>query len=138
MTSRKVEQMTTQDIVRNSDEMKNNAHLDWKETYAALYESLKSDKYRIMRENNTLFWYRIDEPSVAQLFIFNADKPVMFLHNLRGFFQAIQSAGFHTVYGITENPKVLEFLKRTGFPTDVERLPALPDGTPQYKGVVHV
>jgi len=130
--------MTTQDIVRNSDEIKNNPNMDWKETYATLYESLKGDKYRIMRENNTLFWYRIDAPYTAQIFIFNADKPIQFLYNLRGFGKAMQSAGFHTVYGITENPKVIEFLKRAGFPTTVERLPALPDGTPQFKGVWHV
>lgn len=138
MKKREVPQMSTQEIVRNSDEVKNQPSKTWERLYAAMHKSVSTGKYRIMRENNTLFWYRIDEPGVAQLTIVNADKPMQFLHNMRGFFKAIQLAQFHTIYGITENPKIIDFLKHSGFPTDVERLPDLPNGTPQYKGVVHV
>jgi hypothetical protein len=137
MTQREIRQMTTQEIVRNSDEFKNMGK-EWERVYAKIHQSLKTNRYRIMRHNNTLFWYRIDEPGVAQLFTINADKPLMFLRNFKEFCKAMEAARFREVYGITENPQMLEMLKRSGYPTTVERLPDLPDGTPQYKGTVNV
>ena len=137
MSKRQIHQMTTQEIVRNSDEFKNKGK-QWEQIYVTLYNSLASDKYRIMRQNNTLFWYRLDAPKTAQLFIINADKPLQFLRNFKDFCKAMEVAGFRQVYGVTENPKMLEMLKHSGYPTTVEQLPNLPDGTPQYKGTVNV
>ena len=137
MSKRQIPQMTTQEIVRNSDEFKNSGK-EWEKIYVTLYNSLASNKYRIMRQNNTLFWYRLDAPKTAQLFIINADKPLQFLRNFKDYCKAMEAAGFQQVYGITENPKMLEMLKHSGYPTTVEQLPDLPDGTPQYKGTVNV
>jgi len=137
MAKREIHQMTTQEIVRNSDELKHKGK-EWEKLYVTLYHSLSTNKYRILRKNNTLFWYRLDEPKVAQLFIINADKPLQFLHNFKDYCKAMEVAGFKKVYGITGNKKLLDMLTHSGYPTTVEQLPNLPDGSPQYKGTVNV
>ena len=136
MSKRQIPQMTTQEIVRNSDEFKNKGK-EWEKFYVFLYNSIASNKYRMMRQNNTLFLYRIDEPHTAQIFSINADKPLQYLRNFKDFAKAMEAAGFRQVYGVTENPKLFEMFKHLGYPMFTEQLPNLPDGTPQYKGTIY-
>ena len=52
-------QMTPQDIVKNSTEIKESG-IDWKQAYAVLHQTIASNQYRVLRNGNTLFWIRID------------------------------------------------------------------------------
>jgi hypothetical protein len=132
-----INQMTTQQIVRNCDELRN-SKADWRNVYVALHYSIKSNKYRIMRCNNTLFWYRIDSPTAAQLFIFNADSGRKLIRNLHEFIKAMIKVGFKTIYGVTGEPQMIQTLRNSGYPTDVEHMDQDENGQEQYKVTINV
>ena len=129
--------MTTQDIVKNCDELKDSGQ-DWKQVYAALHSMLESNQYRIMRAGNTLFLIKLLEQGTAQMFVFNADGQKNFLRNTKEFFKAMKAAKFHTVFGITENPQIIKMLQHTGYEVDVEDAGKNSKGRPLYKGTLHV
>lgn len=131
------DQMTTQDIVKNSTEIKESG-MDWKQAYAFLHQSIESGKYRIIRNGNTLFWYRMDEPQVAQMYVFNADTYKNLLRNMQEFAKAMHKAGFKKVYGETHDMNVLNLIKRIGFPVDIEELGQDEQGRQIYRGTVNV
>jgi hypothetical protein len=129
--------MTTQEIVRNCDEVRN-AKANWEEIYIALHRSLKTNKYRIMRSNNTLFWYRIDSPTVAQMYIFNADSGRKLIRNLHEFLKAMSKVGFETIYGVTTEPQIIQTLRNAGYPTEVEHFGKDENGREEYKVTINV
>jgi hypothetical protein len=129
--------MTPQEIVKNSNYIKE-AKFDWKEAYAALHASIESNKYRIMRKGNTLFWYRIDRPQVAQVFIFNADTYKNLFINLEEFAQAMHKSGYKNVYAETNDFNLINLIRRIGFPVDVEELGKDQSGKQLYRGTVNV
>lgn len=129
--------MTTQEIIRDCDEFRN-TNIDWKNAYASLHDSLESGKYRIMRSNNTLFWYKILDKGSAQMFIFNADTQKNFLRNIKDFVKAMQKAGFHTIIGITTNPQIFNMFSRLGIQIDIEDAGVDDKNRPLLKGVAHV
>lgn len=131
------ERMTTQDIVKNSTEIKD-AGADWKQVYAALHKSIATDKYRVLRNGNTLFWIRIDSPGVAQMYVFNADSYKNLFKNMKEFAQGMHIAGYKKVYGETTDMNILNLIKRIGFPVDVEQIGADKKGRPLYRGTVNV
>jgi hypothetical protein len=131
------ETMSTQDIVKNCDELKDSGQ-DWKQTYAALHSMIESGKHRVMRAGNTLFLIKLLEKGTAQMFVFNADSHKNFLRNTKDFFKAMKAAKFHTVFGITENPQIIKMLQHTGYKVDVENAGTDDNGQPLYKGTVHV
>jgi len=130
-------QMTTQEIIRNCDELRG-SKLDWKQVYVNLHASVQSNKYRIMRCNNTLFWYKLLDKGSAQMFIFNADTQRNFLKNFKEFANAMKSSGYHTVFGITTNPQLFTMISRMGIQIDVEDAGVDDQNRPLYKGVAHV
>lgn len=129
--------MTTQDIVKNSTEIKESG-LDWERVYYALHKSIETDKYRAMRNGNTLFWYRIDEPRVAQMYVFNADTYKNLFRNMQEFAKAMHKAGFKKVYGETHDMNILNLIKRIGFPVDIENIGKDQQGRQLYRGTVNV
>jgi hypothetical protein len=129
--------MSTQDIVKNSNEIKESG-LDWKQVYAAVYEAVQNQNYRIIRHNNVLFWYRIDSPSVAQMFVFNADSYKNLFRAFKEFANAMKLSGFKTVYGDTHDLNIINLIKRIGFPVDVEPIGTDKQGRKLYRGTVNV
>jgi hypothetical protein len=130
-------QMTTQEIVKNSTEVKQN-DLDWEQVYVALHKSIASNKYRMFRQGNTLFWIRIDEPGVAQMFVLNADSYKNLLRNTRDFMQAMHRAHYQTIYGETIDINLLNYLKREGFPVDIQQIGQDAKMRTLYKGTINV
>jgi hypothetical protein len=131
------ERMTTQDIVKNCQELKD-SEIDWKKMYAVLQQSIKSNQYRMMRSGNTLFWYRIDEPKVAQMYVFNADTYKNLLRNMQDFAKAMHASGFKKVYGETHDMNIIKLIERIGFPVDVEDVGQDKQGRQIYRGTVNV
>ena len=129
--------MSTQDIVKDSTEVKEFG-MDWREAYAAIYQSIQSPNYRIIRHNNTLFWYRIDSPGIAQMFVFNADSYKNLFRNFKEFAKAMHVAGFKTVYGDTHDLNIVNLIKRIGFPVDVQMIGVDKKGRKLYRGTVNV
>jgi hypothetical protein len=130
-------EMTTQDIVKNCDEIKDSGQ-DWKQVYASLHAMIESNQYRIVRAGNTLFLIKLLGQGTAQMFVFNADSQKKFLRNTKEFFKAMKVAKFHTVFGITENPQMIKMLQHTGYNIDVENAGTDDKGNPLYKGIAHV
>lgn len=129
--------MSTQDIVKDSTEVKESG-MDWREAYAAIYQSIQSPNYRIIRHNNTLFWYRIDSPGIAQMFVFNADSYKNLFRNFKEFAKAMHVAGFKTVYGDTHDLNIVNLIKRIGFPVNVQMIGVDKKGRKLYRGTVNV
>jgi len=132
-----MKQMTTQNIVKNSTEVKEN-NLDWTKVYATLQESIKTDQYRVFRANNTLFWIRIDSPGVAQMYVFNADSYKNLFRNMKDFAMALHKAGYKTVYGETHDMNMISLIKRIGFPVEVAPVGTDSQGRQLYRGTVNV
>jgi hypothetical protein len=132
-----MKEMQPYEIIEKSDEVKD-SDMDWKKIYAIILASIKSDKYRVMRNGNTLFWYKLVQPKEAQVFIFNADTHKNLIRNFKEFARAMDVAGFKKVYGDTENQQMLEVIKRLGYPVDVEATGEVRNGKPVYRGTVNV
>lgn len=135
------QRMTPQEIVKNSTEVKE-SKMDWKKVYAALHASIESNKYRIMRHGNTLFWYKIDKPKVAQMYVFNADNYKNVFKNTTMFAQAMHKAGYEYVYGETHDINMINLMKRIGVelncPVKVEDAGQDSKGRKLYRGTMYV
>lgn len=131
------ERMTTQEIVKNSTDVKE-SKLDWKRVYAALHASIAANSHRVFRQGNTLFWIRIDSPGVAQMFVLNADPYKNLLRNTKDFIQGMHRAHYQTIYGETIDLNLLNFLKRSGYPVDIQPVGNDAKGRPLYRGTIHV
>lgn len=129
--------MTPQDIIKNSDEIKENGS-DWKKAYAVIYKSIEDNTHRVFRNGNTLFWIHILAPGEAEMYIFNADTPRNFLRNMRDFAMAMHKSGYKRVFGTTHNVQILEVIKHLGFPVDIENAGTDEQGRQLYKGTVNV
>jgi len=130
-------QMTPQDIVKNSTEIKESG-IDWKQAYAVLHQTIASNQYRVLRNGNTLFWIRIDAPGVAQMFVFNADTYKNLFRNMKEFAHAMQAGGYKKVYGETHDVNMINLIKRIGYPVDVQTIGKDEKGRTIYKGIVNV
>jgi hypothetical protein len=131
------ERMTTQDIIKNCNELKDSEQ-DWKQVYVVLHKSLESNKYRILRSGNTLFWIKIIEPKIAQMFVFNADTNKNFFRNMKEFAHAMDKAGYKKVFGVTHNTQIINLIKRLDYPVTVEDAGVDDKGRKLYKGTVNV
>lgn len=127
--------MTTQEIFKNCTELKGQ---DWKKMYAVVAATLETKKYRMMRNGDTLFWYRMDGPGRAQMYVFNADSYKNLFKNMKQFALAMHKAGFKTVYGETQDINMINLIKRIGFPVDVEKIGKDDKGRQLYRGTVNV
>lgn len=129
--------MTPQEIVKNSTEVKE-SNLDWKQVYVTLSKMLKTNKYRVLRNGNTLFLIKILSPGFAQMFLFNADSNKNLIRNMREFAQAMHRAGFKRVFGETHDMQMINVIKRIGFPVEVTDAGVDALGRKLYRGTVNV
>jgi len=106
--------MSTQEIFRNSKEL-NRSGEDWKSAYAKAFHMLQTPKFRMMRSGDTLFLYEITKPSVAKMFIVNADSSKKFLRNLKEFAKAMHYSGFKTVFGYTDDIPTITAIQHLGY-----------------------
>jgi hypothetical protein len=130
-------QLTTQEIVKNCKEIKE-AGADWEKVYVTLHKSLESNQYRILRSGDTLFWIKIIEPKVAQMFIFNADTDRNFLRSMKDFALAMDKSGYKKVFGITHDMQIINLIKNLKYPVTVEDAGVDDKGRKLYKGTVNV
>jgi hypothetical protein len=129
--------MSTQDIIKNCNELKDSEH-GWEQVYAMIHKSIESNQYRVLRNGNTLFWIKIIEPKVAQMFVFNADTNKNFFRNMKEFAHAMDKAGYKKVFGITHNMQIINLIKRLNYPVTVEDAGVDDKGRQLYKGTVNV
>jgi hypothetical protein len=132
-----MKQMTPQDIVKNSREVKESG-ADWKQLYAGIAQGIEENKYRVMRSGNTLFMYKLVADGEAQMFIISAEPYKELLRNTKNFAKAMDKAGFKKVYGETHDINIIRLIERMGYPMTVERLGKDDKGRQIYRGTVNV
>jgi hypothetical protein len=105
-------QMEMHDIVKNSDEVKQSGE-DWTKFYAYIHSAIQLPRYRLMRNNNTLFLYEIVKPHEANLIsTFNAEKSYkVFARNIIEFGGAMEKAGFYRLTAEGANIQTVTILK---------------------------
>lgn len=130
-------QMTVQDLVKNSTEVKEFGG-DWKRVYAIIYQAVKTNKYRLLRSGNTLCMIKLLAPNEAQMFLFNADTNKNLLRNMKEFAKALDVAGFKKVFGETHDLQMINMIKRLGYPAKVTDAGKDAKGRKLYRGTVNV
>lgn len=128
--------MTTQDIVKNSDEIKN-MDISWEKMYAILHEAIKSNKYRILRSGNTLFVIKILSDTEAQLNVFNAEKSFKdYIRNIKEFGKAMEKAGYKKLSARGANVQMVNILKSAKYPTEATPIGKDKKGVDLYNIVI--
>ena len=113
-------EMTTQDIVKNSDEVKR-GKLDWKKIYAGLAKVIETNEYRIIRSGNTLFLIKILEPHVAAIATFNAEKSFKnYVRNIKDFLKSMELAGYKEVKAVGVNIQMINLMKKAGYSVEAK------------------
>jgi hypothetical protein len=108
-------QMTTQDIVKNSDEVKR-YKMDWKEMYILLSKAVNTNQYRILRSGNTLFVIKIIDPEFAELATFNAENSFKnYVRNIKDFLKAVEAAGYKKIKAKNVNIQMINLMKKAGY-----------------------
>jgi hypothetical protein len=129
-------EMTTQDIVKNSYEVKE-LGLDWEEMYITLHAAIKSNQVRVLRSGNTLFAINIISPEEAEVFAFNAEKSFKdYIRNLREFGKAMEKAGYKKVTAEGANIQIINAMKHTGYPVEIEKVGKDSNGAQLYKATI--
>ena len=108
-------QMTTQDIVKHQVGEKN-----FHSVYKGLHHLLSTNRYRMVRENNTLFLFEILEKGSCHVQMINADEPKKLLRNIGGALEAAKKANYTKIYFDSMNPQIVEYLHHLGL--EVQRL----------------
>lgn len=129
-------EMTTQDIVKNCDELKGSGQ-DWQHVYANLQLSVKTPEYRIFRTGNTLFWVHIQSPGVGQVFAFNADPKDKLFQNVLEFLKAMKVAKYTQLQTVMPTTVLFKQLQQAGYSVEVEPL-RNQTGPLSFKGVINV
>ena len=129
-------EMTTQDIVKNSDEVRDQ-NLDWKQVYTRLHNASASNKYRIFRTNNTLFLVKIMENNVGQVFTFNADAKNKLISNVLEFLKALKVAKYKIAILSTKDEQLFNSLKQNKFRVDI-REQQDENNEVVFQGAIHV
>ena len=132
-----MDQMTPQDIVKRSREVKESG-ADWKKMYAALAQMVEDGTHRIMRSGDSLFLYRLIGEGEAQMFIISAEPYKELLRSMKNFAKAMDKAGFTKVYGETHDINIIRLVERMGYPMTVEKLGKDDKGRQIYRGTVNV
>ena len=135
--------MSTQEIFKRSKELNRYAEEGgWEKVYNKVYALTQTKEFRIMRNGNTLFLYKLMEPHTAYMFIINADSPKHFFKNLEQFVLAMQKAEFTKVYGLTDDLPTIKVIQKLGlkhnYKTAIEETGTHPIRHQTYKVTVNV
>lgn len=131
-------EMTTQEIFQKCPEINRFGH-DWKHAYNLVSAMIrKTNKARMMRCGNSLFFIMIKGDHQAEVSMFNVDPPIKFARNFKDFAEAMRLAGYTNVFGVTDNLPTLQLIERFGYPIKIENLGPNSEGITQYKGTVNV
>ena len=114
------ERMTTQEIVKNSYEVKN-MKLNWESIYKAIYAASQTNKYRILRNGDTLFVIKILAPHEAGVMVFNAEKSFKnYIRNVKEFAKAMDIGGYTKVSAKGANIQMVNILKHAGYNVEAQ------------------
>jgi hypothetical protein len=105
--------MSVQEIVR-SDLEKHGRGIEFRSKYHQLITILNTPKFRMLREGNTLFLIHILDKGECQLSIINADTPKRLFRNIKGCYDALSKAGYHTIHTDSNIPNMVQAMRNMG------------------------
>ena len=103
------ERMTTQEIVKHE------AGKDFEKIYKGLHQLLSTPKYRLIRENNTLFLVHILKKGVGYIYTISADEPKTMMRSMLGGLNAMKKANYKEIHFDTKEKSLPIFLKNNGY-----------------------
>jgi hypothetical protein len=103
--------MSTQDIVQTSVE-KYYPDQDWKNVYAHLYLLVQKNTHRILREGNTLFFYKINGKTAEECYLFTGETdPKKIIHSFKEGVKALKIGGFKKVDTDVLDPQIIRLAR---------------------------
>ena len=91
-----MKEMTTQEIVKNSDYIKSSKQ-DWQKVYAGLMMIVQQNLGKVIRSGNTLFVIDPVSDSEVEYMVLNADSEKNYKENFSKFMSGMRNAGFTSV-----------------------------------------
>jgi hypothetical protein len=76
----------------------------------------------LMQEGNTVLLVRVFDRDFAELHLFTTDAPLALVSALKVFYQHLQNSHLKAVYGKADQPQIIEFMKKIGFPIQPSNL----------------
>jgi hypothetical protein len=93
---------------------------DPKVLYAALIKMTQQPNFRILRHNNSLFFFRNDGNGTVDATIFTADPQSKMVENIEQFTQALKLSGIKKITMAIPNLKFVELAKKAKLNYTVE------------------
>ena len=107
--------MTTQEIVQQSL-ARTDPGADWKIVYAYMYAGIKSNKFRILRCGNSLFFYKVESPIASNVHLCTTDKQDKLLLALREFFISLKICKFKKIVATVKDPTIIRLIRMAKSP----------------------
>jgi hypothetical protein len=84
---------------------------------------VKTKSAVLMQENNSVLLVRKIGDSSAEIHLFTQDNPTTLAKSVIGFVRKGRGLGIKTVYGMADNPKIVELMKRIGINVQASDIP---------------
>lgn len=111
--------LSSQEIIRLSLEAHGREN-ELKDMYGALQHLLQSNKYRLLREGNTLFLINILSPGECNLAIFSGESSAKeLLRSIKSFYTGMLAAGYKTLHTDSDLPSMVQYLRNIGMNVEV-------------------
>jgi len=77
----------------------------------------------LMQENNSVLLVRKIGDTSAEIHLFTKDKPNTLAKSVIGFVKKGRGLGIKTVYGMADNPQIVDLMKRIGMKVEASDIP---------------
>jgi len=84
---------------------------------------IKQRQAILMQEGNSVLVVRVFNKDFAELHLFTTDAPLALVSALKIFYQHLKNSHLKAVYGKADQPQIVEFMKRIGFPIEPSNIP---------------
>ena len=102
--------MTTQEIVKQTC-AKYYPTQDWEKIYSMVYHAIKSNKFRMLREHNTLFLFHINGTTAEHCYLFTADDTKQIIKAFKRGCQALKVSGFKKIKTDVLDPQIVRLAR---------------------------
>lgn len=102
--------MTPQEIVKHTCE-KYYPNQDWEKIYSMVGSAIVSNKFRMLREHNTLFLYHINGNIADHCYLFTADDTKTIVKAFKNGCKALKVAGFKRIETDVLDPQIIRLAR---------------------------
>jgi hypothetical protein len=107
--------MTTQEIVQKSIE-RSDPGTDWQQVYSYLYHGIQSNKFRMLRNKDSLLFFKVGVPVCSHTHIFTAVSQEDLLKSIRKFIEVLKISGYKKIMASIKNPAILRIIRKAKSP----------------------